>query len=263
MPIRSRRFISIGALLSLALALSLPAHAGTYSKASLNGSYNFLFNNRTADPNAVEVVTLGVLTFNGKGGFSGSYTSMRIQELTSGKLGGNYTVAANGTGTLTFTRGLFFKFATVLSTNGAGIVNGVQMLQINDQSNEIVIGSVLLLSTTAQTYSVASLNGIFSFQYKVFTPDQDVTQTASIGLASFDGKGNCTFTSSTVTDGRYTTSTESDTYTVATNGIGAISNGTVFALGGASGGQASGLQFILPSTALPGNFALIGGATLQ
>ena len=137
------------------------------------------------------------------------------------------------------------------------------MLQTNDSNNETVVGGAQLLSTTAQTYTVASLNGVFFFQYKLFTADATLPETASIGLATFDGTGKCKITSKTVSDGKVTTKTQSCTYTVASDGIGSISTGVVFALGGASSGQANGLQFIISGAKDSGNYVFLGGANMQ
>jgi hypothetical protein len=252
------------------MALALSAPAATYNNASLNGTYNFLTNLRTANATTNQTATVGVLTFNGAGKVtSGSYTQLSLQAFQSGTLSGSYAVKADGTGTLTIkftssTGSFTAKFAVVLGSNPSGEVVALQLLQTNDPNNEIVVGSASLLSTTAQTYSLASLNGVFVYQYKLFTADPAIPETDSVGLVSFNGNGSCQITSTMVSDGKTTTKPQSCTYTVGPNGIGSVSTGAVFALSGVSSGQANGLQFLLnPNPSEKGNYVIVGNAALQ
>ncbi len=93
----------------MTIALALSAQAATFSKASLKGSYSFLTNLWTADASTDEVAMVGVLTFNGAGKVTGSYTSISLEVFKTGALGGTYTVSANGTGKITFTSGSTVK----------------------------------------------------------------------------------------------------------------------------------------------------------
>ena len=111
------------------------------------------------------------MKFDGAGTVTGSYTSISSEVFKTGTLGGTYTVNSNGTGTITFTTGSTAQFAITLNSTAAKVAHGVQLLQTNDRNNEIVSGTAVLQSTTAETYSVASLKGNFSFQWSLWTAD--------------------------------------------------------------------------------------------
>jgi hypothetical protein len=63
-------------------------------------------------------------------------------------------------------------------------------LLTTDSNNEVASGSAMLQSTTAETYSVASLKGNFSIQLKMWTADVNQEEDGAIGIITFDGKGN-------------------------------------------------------------------------
>ena len=88
MQIVDRRFVQVALLGVVTLALALPAQAAGFSKASLNGSYSFLTNLWTANMASPESAMMGVLTFNGKGTMTGSFTSISDGTVRSGTLGG-------------------------------------------------------------------------------------------------------------------------------------------------------------------------------
>ncbi len=121
MQVFSRRFLQVGVLVFLTLALALSAQAASFSNASLKGSYSFLTNLRTANVNTPQFAAVGVMTFDGAGNVTGSYTSISDHAVQSGALGGTYVVKSNGTGTLNLTTGLTAQFAITLnSTVGWG-----------------------------------------------------------------------------------------------------------------------------------------------
>ena len=67
MQIFSRRFMQVGVLIFVTIALTLSAQAATFSKASLKGSYSFLINLWTANASTNQVAMVGVLAFDGAG----------------------------------------------------------------------------------------------------------------------------------------------------------------------------------------------------
>jgi hypothetical protein len=266
MQVLRRGFMQFAVLTFVTIALALSAQATTYSKASLKGGYSFSINLWTADASTTEYAIVGVLTFSGTGTVTGSYTQGSGDVFDTGTLGGTYTVKSNGTGTITFTTGSTAEFAIVLnSPTTAGVAQGVQLLQTNDTNNEVVSGTAILQSSTTQTYSVASLNGNFAFQWINWTANTGVPQASILGTISFNGKGSCKDSYTSVFDGKVTTKSQTCTYTVNANGTGSIvfpgSQGA-FALNSAASGQAKGAQF-LQNLNEKGNYVITGIAFAQ
>ena len=184
----SRRSLRIGILICAAIVIALPARAATFSKASLKGGYSFLTNLWTANVSTNQFAMVGVLTFDGAGNVTGSYTSISLDTVTTGTLGGTYTVKSNGTGTITFTTGSTAVFAITLNSTTAGLAHGLQMLQTNDNNNEIISGTASLQSTASATYSAASLKGNYTFQYNPRTADGTLDYVHSPGASAHRGR---------------------------------------------------------------------------
>lgn len=265
MQIFSRRLMQVGVLVFLTIALSLSAQAATFNKASLKGSYSFLTNLWTADASTNQLAMVGVLTFNGAGKVTGSYTSISLQVSQTGTLGGTYTVSSNGTGKITFKTGSTAQFAIVLNSTAAGVAQAVQLLQTNDSKNEVVSGSAVLQSTTAQTYSIASLKGTFGFHWNIWSADASGFQGSMIGMCSFDGKGNFKSSGTSVVGGAAKTQTETGTYKVNADGSGSISfpgSQVALVLNSVTAGQAVGAQFI-QNLSESGKYVITGTALMQ
>jgi hypothetical protein len=257
-------------LVTAVIAFSLSAHAVTYSDATLKGSYSFLINLHTADQSTNQFAMVGVLSFDGAGNVTGSYTSISEDTASSGSLGGTYSVSANGTGTITFSSGSTAEFAVTLNAISGGVAKGVQLLQINDSNNEVMSGTAVLQSTTSHTYSAASLKGTFALLYQPWTADASLSEDGGVALFTFDGKGNVTTTETIMYDGTKFSGSGSFTYTVSANGTGTISpktNGPEFAFAlntASSSGKAAGYQFLDTNTSDgPGNMVITGSAVEQ
>jgi hypothetical protein len=253
-----------------AIAFSLAAQAATYSNATLKGSYSFLVNLHTANQSTNQFAMVGVLSFNGAGDVTGSYTSISADTVSSGTLGGTYSIAANGSGTITFSTGSTAEFAITLNAISGGVAHGVQLLQINDSNNEVMSGTAILQFTKSLTYSAASLKGTYALLYNPWTADASLAEDGGVALFTFDGKGNVATTETIMYDGTEFSGSGSFTYTVNANGTGAISPTTkgpqfVFALNSASSaGLASGYQFLDTNTSDgPGNMVITGAALKQ
>jgi len=264
----SRRFLQVGVSIFFIAALALSAQAATFSKASLKGSYSFLINLSTANPSSNEFGMVGVLTFDGKGNVTGSFTSNTAGAVLTGTLGGTYTVSSNGTGTITFTTGSTARFAMTLNSTTAGVAAGVQLLQTNDTNNEIQSGTAVLQSTTAQTYTVASLNGTYSFLWNMWTATSSFPEFGTIGVITFDGKGNVSGTQTYMQDGALHTTSVTGTYTVNSNGTGIFSStsagfSAAFGLNSVVSGLAKGGQFLLTKDSTSGNYIISGIAQKQ
>jgi len=265
----SRRFLQVLVLIFMTLALALSALGAGFSNASLKGSYSFLTNLRTANVTPNQFAMVGVMTFDGAGNVTGSYTSISLDTVQSGPLGGTYTVKSNGTGTIGLTTGSTAKFAITLNSTAAGVAQGVQLLQINDSNNEIVSGTAVLQSTTSGKYNLASLKGNFAFQYNPWTADSTLSEDGGIGIFSFDGKGNIKSSEMIVYDGKLFKGTGTFTYTVNSDGSGTITTTgkgphLAFALNSVAAGQAKGLQFLDTDTSDgTGNMVITGSALKQ
>ncbi len=265
----SNRFVQGAVFIIATIGAAISAHAVSFSDASLNGSYSFLINLRTANTSTDQFAMVGVLTFDGAGNVTGSYTSISADTPSSGTLGGTYSVASNGTGTLTFTSGSSAEFEIALNSPSKGIAEDVQLLQINDSNNEIISGTAVLQSTTAETYSAASVKGSFTFQYNPWTAQSSLSQDGGIGVFTFNGKGTVTFSVTTVYGGTVFTNSGSMTYTVNSNGTGTISASggnslqIAFALNSVAGKLAKGLQFLDTDTTDGGNMVITGNTAKQ
>jgi hypothetical protein len=73
--ILGRRFVQAGVLIFVTIALALSAQATGFNKASLKGSYSFLTNRWTANVTTNQFAMVGIMTFDGAGNVTGSYTS--------------------------------------------------------------------------------------------------------------------------------------------------------------------------------------------
>lgn len=252
----SRRFVQVGVLIFMAIAIALPAQAATFSKASLKGSYSFLTNLWTANVSTSQFGMLGIMTFDGAGNVTGSYSSVSWDTIQTGTFSGTYTVGSNGVGTITLTTGLTAQFAITLNSTVASVADGVQLLQTNDSNNEIISGTAVLQSTPAASYNLASLKGNFSILWNTWTADASLAQDAGAGLFSFDGKGNITGTGTSMYQGVAYPTTLTGTYTMNSNGTGIMTlktkNGDTsewgFALNTVKAGKAKGLQILAPGS---------------
>jgi hypothetical protein len=260
----NRRFLQVGALTFVTTALALSAQAAGFSKASLKGSYSFLVNKWTADVNSNQGAEVGVVTFDGAGNVTESYTSINGGVVQTGTNSGTYTVNSNGTGTINWTDG--HQTAITLNSTAAKVAHGVQMLATDDNANEVIIGTAVLQSTTAQTYIVASLKGNFSYQWNKWTADVNEAQGGGIGIFSFDGKGNVKGSGTYMDSGVLQTGTFTGTYTVNPDGSGSLSLSNYvqikFVLNNKpSLAPAKGLQFLNTNTT--GNIVISGVALKQ
>jgi hypothetical protein len=263
--ISNRRFVRVGGLIFLTIALALSAQAVVFSNASLKGSYSFLVNKWTADVNSTQGAQVGVVTFDGTGNVTESYTAINGGVVQTGANSGTYTVKSNGTGTINWIDG--HQTAIVLNSTANGLAHGVQVLATDDNFNEVIIGTALLQSTIVQTYGVASLKGNFTFQDNLWTANVNQTQLGTIGTISFDGKGNVKGSFTLMNGGVLQTGIFTGFYTVNSDGSGTspLGNGAqlAFVLNNKPTllATAKGLQFLATNTT--GNNIVVSGIALK
>ncbi len=279
MQMFSRRFLQVGVLIFVTTALALSAQAAGFSEANLKGSYSFLINKWTANPNSGQFAMVGVLTFDGAGNVSGSATAVGQGETLSGALGGTYTVNSDGTGVIDFTS-LFIggtaQVAFILNSTIAGVARGAQLLVTDQGGNNVTSGTAVLQFPTAMAYSVASLRGNFAFHLNTWSADPTMSAQGSIGSITFDGAGNLVVSLTAVIGGAPYTSDFTGTYTV--NPDGSCTTSWVLSSSGTSefacavntviAGGARGLQLVLANPTPRGanqstNYELTGTAVKQ
>jgi len=264
-----RRSLQIVVLIFVTVVLALSVQAATFNQASLNGSYGFLTNLWTANVSTKQFAMVGVMAFDGAGNVTGSFTSISWDTVKTGTLGGTYTVNSKGTGTIHFTTGSKAKFAITLNSPVAGVAQGVQLLQTNDNNDEIISGTAVLQSTTAQTYSLASLNGSFSIQYNPRTADVSQSEDGGIGIFTFDGNGNVKSSETIMYGGVFYKGSGTFKYAVNSDGSGTIQasggNGPnfAFALNSVAAGKAKALQFLDTNTSDGDGNLVITGTMLK
>ncbi|MFY9561258.1 MAG: hypothetical protein WAQ52_13570 [Terriglobales bacterium] len=270
MQISNSRVLQVGGLMFVITALALSAQA-SFSNASLKGGYSFLTNRWTADVNTNEDAVVGVMTFDGAGNVTASFTAISGGVVQTGTASGTYTVNANGTGAINFTTGTNPPvFAITLSSTAAGLAHGVQLLRTDTTGRNLVeSGTALLQSTTARTYSLASVKGKLILQLNDWTADATRSEDGIVGVGIFDGKGTVKGSFTGMSGGVLSTGSITGTYTVNADGSGSMSltagTGTpvlAFALNNATPtGPAKGLQLLQTNTS--GNIVISGIALKQ
>lgn len=108
-----------------------------YSVKSIKGTFFFTASSFPADPSLSQAAAIGVDTFDGKGGFTATFTNMAGGAYTQVTVPGTYTVNADGTGTATLLGGYNTKYITVLNSAPAAAAKGFQAIIIGDPDNEV------------------------------------------------------------------------------------------------------------------------------
>ena len=119
-------------------ALWLSSAATTYSVSSLRGNFEFQGNEWTPAGADAEEGFVGILTFDGKGNVTGTYTDMYDGEPTSPTLTGTYAVNPDGFGGMLFLAdNIQFTFA-MNSATATGSAKGLQFVVNNSGGLNIV-----------------------------------------------------------------------------------------------------------------------------
>ncbi len=227
MRIPNPRIFQVAVLVSVTALFAISGHAAVavFSNASVKGSYSFLINKWTADVNAGQDGVLGVLHFDGAGNVTGSFSDMHAGTLQTGTATGTYMVSSNGTGSinLMLTPGGTVQFAIVLNTTKAGVANGLNLLITSDTDNAVESGTAILQTTAAASYTAASLKGNLAFQVNQWTADVSRNQIGGVGRFSFNGAGKVTASYTQMKGGVLQTQNCTGTYTVNSDGTGALS----------------------------------------
>ncbi len=147
-----------------------PPPVGKYSLASLNGTYAFVTSGEffTNSLSATPLARTGSFTADGKGGITGGVEDVNAAGTFTPALsvtGGNYTVNADGRGTLR----LNISANGVVSTISFGIVltstsDGL-MIDETVNGNQISTGSGNFILQTGAPFTVGSASGTYVFDF--------------------------------------------------------------------------------------------------
>ncbi len=126
---------------------------------------------------------------------------------------------------------------------------------------------VLAMSAHAATFSTASVKGGYSFTTVLWTANSTTAAFGMVGVMTFDGAGHVTASYNSITGGALKTGAWGGTYTVNSDGVGAIDLTTgstahfAITLNSTVAGVAHGLQLLLTNDS--NNEVVSGTAVLQ
>ena len=216
-------------VLGLLISMTALSASATFSNASLKGGYSVLINRWTANSADNESALVGVMTFDGAGNVTLSFTIMSGGVLQTGNASGTYSLSPNGSGTITFTSGFSnpVEFAIVVNSHKSGIAGGMTLLRIdtNYPSDAIDSGNAILQSATSVTCSLASVKGTFSVQLIKWTPEPSADTEGHAILATFNGSGGWKASGTFRKNGSSGSENFSGSYTVNSDCSGTLSGG--------------------------------------
>jgi hypothetical protein len=212
---------------------------------SPSGSYGYLINASYGDPfKANSSALLGVMSFDGAGNVTGSYTSepdTQPAHTNAGTLTGTYSSNPDRTGAIAIKldTGTTLTFAMAITDGGQGL-----QLVATDCSGGCGIGGVNLAQATFSGIARAAYIGASNGSYG-FLGSQSPNPAASVGVWSFDGAGNVTFSLTYVPPGGSSpqptifTTTQTGAYSLNPDGSG------VFSLEASSNSNAQTYVFVI------------------
>jgi hypothetical protein len=192
MPVLSSSALKMCVLFVLVSITAVSAQGMTFTKASLKGGYSVLINRWTANSSEDEVALLGIMTFDGAGNVSLSYTAMVGGVQQTGSASGTYFLGGSeGTGQIMFTTGANPpQYAIAVTSHAAGLAKSISLLRFdsNYPADATESGTAVLQSTAAVTYNVSKLKGFLNFEVDDRTFSGNTT--GMLGTFNVDGKGN-------------------------------------------------------------------------
>jgi len=193
------------------------------SDRRLRGPYSFLVNNWLSNPSDSPVGHLGIVNFDGAGNLTITDTIN-----ASGTVGtfagiGTYSLAKNGTGTLSFTlpdAGLSVTNAIVVDSAGKSIQILTTSCSGCSETTDVYSGTAYAMG--ASSFTNASLEGTYEWNMEKWTSSQSPTAVCRVAAMTFDGVGKVTFSGTANTGGTVASYTGSGTYSVNSDGSGTI-----------------------------------------
>jgi hypothetical protein len=265
-------FTALTCLFLITLFVSAQVHPVVYSNKSLQGPYSFLENKWLSDYNDNATGSIGIMTFDGSGNLTLSMTMNTANTVTTYTGTGTYSVAKEGSGSMSFTLsgGLNFTETMVLDSSGKGF----QFVQTScngcGDTTDVSTGTAVAMG--ASSFTNASLKGNYEWLTAKWASEGGPNAEVELGTMIFDGKGNVKGSSTDDYAGTVSSLTFTGTYTVNSDGSGSMTltaNGTyittdAFVINTASstGLGAKGLQLL--NTYTPGTSGVrCGTATKQ
>ncbi len=261
----------IAVLVSLAVAMTVPmaiAQSPAFNNGSLKGSYGFQVARWTSNSSNNAENILGVITFDGVGNVSGSYTDNSAGTVTTGTFSGTYSVKSNGTGSMSFKPSSGSKVTLALVIDGSG--KNLQFMETDCKNKPCSsVSSGTAVAQVSSSFSNASLKGAFGVLLNRWTSDPSQGAEATLGVDTFDGNGNMKVSVTDDTAGTITAVKASGTYSVNSDGTGSFAvtdtkgNKTdgVFVINAAGKGYQS--MHTTPCSSSCGNFVVSGTGTHQ
>jgi hypothetical protein len=204
--------LNIAAFVLAILTAPVPA-AAVCSNATLQGAWGYYHGRPLGVSDANKVV--GQFTADGQGNLSGSWTLSSTGTISTGTFTGSYTIAANCTGTLTFSTEdqSPANFNIVLDAGNRGF----QMIQSDNGYAQSGFGS-------AQESATCGLTGkkqVFAANLLgVLYPSDDIEDI--VGQLEFNGKGSITGTATLSVAGTISSVGVAGTYTESVDCTGTV-----------------------------------------
>jgi len=195
------------------------AQSPAFNNGSLKGSYGFLMAKWTSTSSESAWNVVGVMTFDGAGDLSGSFTENKAGSVDTGTFTGTYSVKSNGTGSMSFTssNGGNVTLALVIDASSKNL----QLMETDCKNKPCdSVNSGAAIAQVSTSFSNASLKGAYGWLINKWTPDPNQPADASVGIATFDGAGNMKVTGTDNTAGTITSIKLSGTYSVNSDGTG-------------------------------------------
>jgi hypothetical protein len=149
-----------------------PPPVGSYTLASLKGQYAFVTNGESfTGVNATALARSGSFTADGMGNITGGIEDINLAGAPSLALqitGGNYTVNADGRGTLTLNIGASsINFGITLTSGKNGLTPANDGLMIDETSNstQSSTGSGNFIKQNSGSFAIASITGPYVFDF--------------------------------------------------------------------------------------------------
>lgn len=233
-------------LVSLAAA---QVHPAVYSNSSLKGPYSFLTNKWLSDQSNNPCASLGIANFDGVGNFTVSSTQNCAGTINTLTGSGTYSVAKDGTGTMTGTlSGISGTFTDAIVLNSAG--KSAQMVQTSCTfcGNDTSVEAGTAIAVGGSSFKNASLKKGYEFMLTKWTSSQNSDADCTVGIATFDGKGTAKFSGTDVSAGSVQSITASGPYTVNSDGSGSVTatdqNGNTITIAFVINSAGKGLQLL-------------------
>lgn len=224
-------------------------HPAVYSNGSLKGPYSSLTNKWLSDQSDYPCASLGIVNFDGVGSFTVSSTQNCAGTVNTFTGSGTYSVAKDGTGTMTGSlSGISGTFTDAIVLNSAG--KSGQMVQTSctfcGSGTWVVAGTFIAVG--GSSFKNASLKKGYEFMLTKWTSGQNSDADCTVGIATFDGKGNAKLSGTDVYAGSVQTITASGPYTVNSDGSGSMTgtdqNGNTITIAFLINSAGKGLQLM-------------------